>query len=144
MVTKAIVEQIVTPYSIKVRIPLFDSIIGQKGATQTIYLNEASICSLPNTLNQVNIGDIVYVAFEDNDISKPVIIGHLYKDSADATYYDLSVRIFNTTSNTHLCKDTWIGDVNPEEINMLKGVNANLQNQLDDIKERLTNLERGN
>lgn len=38
---------------------------------------EASVCGIPGIVNYIHVNDIVYVGFEDNDMGKPVILGHL-------------------------------------------------------------------
>ena len=38
---------------------------------------EAAVCGIPGIVNYIHVNDIVYVGFEDNDMGKPVILGHL-------------------------------------------------------------------
>lgn len=45
--------------------------------TLSEFTMEASICGVPGIQNYINVGDIVYVGFEDNDMGKPIILGHL-------------------------------------------------------------------
>lgn len=141
MITKGIVEEILTPYSIRVRLPLLDGIKESRQGVQTSDLGVAIISSLPNSANIVSVGDIVIVGFEDEDLGKPIILGHLYKETASETQMDLTLRKLNTTSSTILSEDTTIGDVTKDEIKMLKNIRFNIQNQLDNITERLDALE---
>ena len=98
MITKAIVVQIVPPNKFKVRIPIFNGFSGQQGAVPDEYLSDATLCTLPNSDNIINVGDIVYVAFEDNDAGRPVILGHLYTGTSKTnTIIDLNVRELNVT-----------------------------------------------
>ena len=98
MITKAIVTQLVPPNKFKVRIPIFDGFSGQQGAVSDEHLSNATLCTLPNSDNVINVGDIVYVAFEDNDAGRPVILGHLYTGTSKTnTIIDLSVRELNVT-----------------------------------------------
>ena len=91
MITKAIVTQLVPPNKFKVRIPIFDGFSGQQGAVSDEHLSNATLCTLPNSDNVINVGDIVYVAFEDNDAGRPVILGHLYTGTSKTnTIIDLS------------------------------------------------------
>lgn len=45
--------------------------------TVSDFTMEASVCGIPGILNYIHVNDIVYVGFEDNDMGKPVILGHL-------------------------------------------------------------------
>lgn len=141
MITKAIVEEILTPYSARVRVPIFDAIAGAKDATETQFLSTCAVCGLPKQGNTLSVGDVVYVSFEDNDISKPVIIGHLVYEQDSPNYVDLTVRLFTTTSTTKLNEDTYIGEILPKEIKALKGITGNIQRQLNILDERIKKLE---
>lgn len=137
MITKGIVEDIINPYSVKVRLPLLDGIKGGKQSVSTADLSPATICSLPNSANNISVGDIVFVGFEDYDISKPVILGHLYRETGDSTLIDASFRQLSTSSTTKLSKYTSIGDISSDEIFTLKNIRFNIQNQIDDINSAL-------
>lgn len=136
MVTKGIVEEIIDTYSVRVRLPIYDSIENTKEATASKDLSIAVFSTFPNVDNLVNVGDVVWVSFEDDDISKPVIIGHLYKEHKENDVLsDLNVRKFNTNALTKLNENTYIGEITPNEIKMLGGVESNIQLQLNNIKE---------
>ena len=137
MLTKGIVEKVITPYKVKVRLPVFDGIEGTRNATETNELSEAIICSLPNSGNLVNIGDIVIIGFEDNDTSKPIILGHLFKETDNNTLVNLKVGALETTGATKLSKDTHIGEIKPKEIEALSGISSNIQGQIDNITNNL-------
>lgn len=94
MITKAIVVSKV-PNSSKytVRIPILDGIQGGNISTPDGLLAQATVCTLPNVKNVVNPGDIVYVEFEENDMGRPVILGHLYQENSKTnTCIDLQLR----------------------------------------------------
>lgn len=141
MVTKAIVDEILTPYLIKVRIPLIDGAENSRDGTLKENLCESTICSLPNSSNLVSIGDIVYVAFEDGDYAKPVIIGHLIKESKNIVYPDIESRVFKVYSMADLPKETTIGSVLPIEIEKLSGIKSNIQKQIDYLQEQINALK---
>ena len=82
MITKAIVEEIVSPYQVKIRIPLLDRVESSPMSTNTSDLNTATICSLPNCYMNVQVGDVVFVGFEDNTYYKAVVLGHLCRQAA--------------------------------------------------------------
>lgn len=94
MITKAIVDsKVPNTNRWRVRIPILDGIAGGMTSTPSILLPEATLCTLPNAKNVVNPGDIVFVAFEENDMGKPVILGHLYQEESKTnTCIDLQLR----------------------------------------------------
>ena len=139
MITKGIVEHIIDNSHIKVRMPIIDGLKDIKQSTPTELLSEATICTLPNSNNIIQEGDIVFIGFEDNDIGKPIILGHLFKESS--TYVDLTLRNLEVNSTCFLPAETSIGDINPTLIKMLSGTTSNIQGQLDEIKDRLNKLE---
>lgn len=75
MVTKAIIKSINRAGNrCIVRMPLFES------ASESSHVEaEALISITPGLFNNLFVGDIVYVAFEENALEKPIIIGKLYK-----------------------------------------------------------------
>lgn len=142
MITKGIVESIVDKYSIKVRLPIFDKAKDTKNATPTQDLNNATICTLPNSEGQLSEGDIVFVGFEDNDTSKPIILGQLYRDIDQQTLMSLTLGALTTTSTTNLNKLTTIGDVKSNEIECLVGIKSNIQQQLNEIISRIDEITK--
>lgn len=139
MITKGIIENIIDATHVKVRMPVIDGLKGIKQSTPTEFLSEATICALPNSNNNIQEGDIVFIGFEDNDIGKPIILGHLFKESS--TYIDLTLRNLQVNSTCTLPAETSIGNITPTLIKMLNGATSNIQGQLDELKERLNKLE---
>lgn len=139
MITKGIVVEVINNYQAKVRLPIFNSIASSKEGTPDSQLNIATICSLPNCNNVVQKEDIVFVGFEDNDISKPIILGHLNRENMGETYSSLDLTNFKTVGTTTLSSDTNIGDVKANEIGCLKGLQGNIQTQLNNTKNLLNN-----
>ena len=80
MIQKAIVEAILNDYQVKVRIPKYDK-MSYDGASYKD-LSTGIICSTPGTLVNYSKGDVVLVAFENDEISKPVVLGLLYTDKS--------------------------------------------------------------
>lgn len=73
MITRAIIEE--TDLSIgkvRVRIPILED-------TRNSYANTlwASIIYIPGLNVDYKVGDVVEVAFEDNDLGKPIVLGFL-------------------------------------------------------------------
>ena len=131
MVTKGIITEVISDYKAKVRIPLYDSVESAKGSTLDKDLSIATVCTLPNLTHPVDVGDVVYVSFEDGDKSKPVILGHLHKENKTKTKVNLDVGNITTNSTTQLGYQTSIGNIRPAEIATLSGVKDNIQNQID-------------
>ena len=141
MVTKAIVESIDNIYSIKVRIPILDS--GKEFTDATLYnnLSEATVCLPPRASYIPQIGDIVFVAFEDNDKGKPIIIGCLFKESGNTSQINIELNDLKVNSKSVLSNNTTIGDITYEEIKYLAGLKQSVQSTFNNIETRLKNLE---
>ena len=144
MVTKAIIESINDTYSVKVRIPLLDSVGDYSDATPSAELSDAIVCTLPRTSYIPEIGDIVIVTFEDNDLGKPIIIGCLFKDSGNLSQINSELNSLKVVANTTLSKDVNIGDISYKELQYLSGLKQNLQGTINNILSRLDNLEGNN
>ncbi len=141
MITKGIVEKINENHKAVVRIPLFDSIEDSREGIETKDLSEAIICVLPNSTNVVSVGDIVIVGFEENDISKPIILGHLYKETANETQINLTLNSLKVTSNVVLPNDTNIGQVKPNELAKLNGLKDNVQLRMNYLQDEIDKIK---
>lgn len=141
MVTKAIVESIEDIYSIKVRIPILDSGAEYTDGTTYNNLSEAVVCTLPRASFVPEIGDIVFVAFEDNDKGKPIIIGCLFKENGNTSQINIIANDLTTTGKTTLSDSITIGDISYSELKYLEGLRQNIQSTFENIDERLKRLE---
>lgn len=141
MVTKAIIESVEDIYSVKVRMPTLDSIPEYAGATSVNELSDAIICTLPRSSYIPEVGDIVIVAFEDNDLGKPIILGCLFKETNNISQVNLEVNDLKVTSHVSLSKDIDIGDISYNELKYLIGLKQNIQSTIDNILERLNKIE---
>lgn len=139
MITKAIVEEVLSPYQVRIRIPLLDRASHTPLATKTENLNTATICTLPNCYINVQVGDIVFVAFEDNTSYKAVILGHLSKE-ATTSYADLILNNLTVMTSTHLSNDTYIGNITPTQLLYLSDITDSVQGQLDSLKQNQERL----
>lgn len=134
MITKGIVEEL-KGYQAKVRLPIYDGLANTKNATANENLSYATVCITTNLNNSLNVGDIVYVSFEDNDKGKPVILGQLYKEEmntlADIKLNSANINQLTINKNVSLPQNTSIGSISSKEIAALSGVKDNIQNQID-------------
>ena len=71
--------------------PTLDSIPEYAGATSVNELSDAIICTLPRSSYIPEVGDVVIVAFEDNDLGKPIILGCLFKETNNISQVNLEV-----------------------------------------------------
>ena len=134
MITKGIVEEL-KGYQAKVRLPIYDGLANTKNATSNENLSYATVCVTTNLNNSLNVGDIVYVSFEDNDKGKPVILGQLYKEEmntlADIKLNSANINQLTVNKNASLPQNTSIGSILSKEIAALSGIKDNIQNQID-------------
>ena len=143
MISRAIIEQKVTPYEYKVRIPTIDRVQTSTLHTKTSDLSIA-VASLPKGIsNNLDVGDIVFVAFENNDMSSPVIIGQLYREALvkDQQGPLLNCRILEVTDKVTLPTNIIIGNIDYKKLFYLDNVTSDIQNQLDILKSKINNLE---
>ena len=129
--TRAIVEGMVDDFHYRVRIPVLNKIAAAIGATPVEELSIATIAVAPGVSPKFRSGDIVFVEFEEGDTSKPVIVGSLFNtlDSqivSDAKFDSLLVNV-----NTTLQRETQIGEVTADNIANIKGLNTNVQCEID-------------
>ena len=140
MITRGIVEKLLDRYTIKVRMPLLNRMKQNSNSILSDDLNEAVVSVPPNFDPNINVGDVVFVAFEDNNFGKPVVIGYLYRSNMTPTYGDIILNSINVKIAANLSADTTIGDVSSTNISYLKGVTSNIQGQLNSLKDSDTIL----
>lgn len=125
--TRAIIESKVDNYHYKIRIPLLNKLSSSIGATPTSELATATLSVLPGNSPSFKTGDIVYVAFEEGDTSKPVILGSLLNDAAYRVASDIHTNSLIVDVNAELPADTQIGQVSADSISYLQGLSLNAQ-----------------
>lgn len=134
MLTKALVDKVISKNEIRIRIPVLDKISSADTSTKNDNLYIATICSLPNFSYNLRQNDIVYVEFEDNIIDRPVIIG-LQKNSS--TKVDGEVLSILVNGLSKIKNINSIGKVSFNEIGYLENLNINVQDSLNKYNEYL-------
>jgi len=136
---RAIIQSIDSNYQVTVRIPFYDYAEDSLGSTTNSKLYKASICTMPGCKPAYVVGDIVYVDFENNDLSKPVVLGVLYREGSLSSL-DISCQSMTSEISTTLSSDTTIGNITKDEIKSLSRVSDNIQYQIATLQEMLKQL----
>lgn len=141
MLTKAYIEEVISNYEVKVRIPVLDSLSGYSQSTRVSDLSTAIFCTLPNCSYYPAIGDVVIVGFEDSDASKPIILGCLFKEDGNLSKVGINLGDLSAESTISLSKNISIGDISYTQLeNLLKSVSV-INERLSAIENRLDTLE---
>ena len=118
MITKGIIKELPVGDNNKyiVEIPIFSSAGMTKNDLDASYM-EATLCYQPGILNSFNVGDVVFIGFEDNKKYKPIILGKLflYEDVNDNRGYAL-LQNLEVNGNSILSKDTSLGDITVDKL----------------------------
>lgn len=136
MITKAIIEKIISNRSYKVRIPILDKI--QSASLSNDSLQTAYVSSQLNNGMNLTVGDIVFIDFEDNSHFSPVILGTLYTSNNLKSNPDIDFNSLEVSNSATLPSDVFIGDdITYENIVCLKNSEKNIQLQLDELLNSL-------
>lgn len=135
MITKAyIVEKQDNLY--RVRIPLFHGLEGTANYTPNNELPFASVCIPLQVTNPYNVGDIVYVGFEDNNTAEPIILGLLYLEEPRDNITTLTLQNLKVNNQTTLNENTTIGNTSANDISLLQNARENIQAQIDILNNK--------
>ena len=138
MITKAIIKEKVGN-KFKVRIPLFES----AGNLNEIIFT-ATVCYEPGNLEAYNLGDIVFVAFENNEIKKPVIIGKLYLGEEENPRAEFLAAKLNISTSAVLPANTSIGNITPEELYTAIKNNDSFEYRIEQLEKKINDLINNN
>jgi hypothetical protein len=141
MITRGIVEEVIDRYKVRVRLPLLDGVDGGNSHKTKDELRTMVICTLPRVDLNLQVKDIVFVAFEDYDETNAVVLGCLFRENASSTLASINAANLYVEGGAELPRCTSIGQVTADEIGYLSGVNDNIQKQLNSIFDRLKTLE---
>lgn len=92
-----------------ITIPILDGASSKedfRGVNQRL----ATICSLPGCIPRYAQGDVVFVDFEQDNMSEPIIIGSLMSSKSNTSVIDLYADSLTVDVNTQLPEDTFIED----------------------------------
>lgn len=143
MITKAIIEEILdNGYHARVRIPIYHKAANSPSCTPFNQLPVASICCEPGSMPALKKGDIVFVAFQEDLVSQPVIVGMLFRKD-DNSKTNLRVSSLQVDVNTMLSGETTIGDTSINDLKNIKNTKGNLQAQIDLLEQKLNILISG-
>lgn len=141
MITRGIVEEVVDRYNVKVRLPLLDGVENSSQRKSSKDIRTMVICSLPRVDLNLQVNDIVFVAFEDYDETNAVVLGCLFRENASSTLANINAMSLYVEGGAVLPQSTSIGDVTDMEISYLSGLTDNIQKQLNSIVDRIATLE---
>lgn len=136
MITRGIVENISEDDGIKrylVRLPIFNGSSTSPGATPSEELQWAICADTVGVSGTINVGDSVFVGFENNDMSMPLILGSLIGND---DFVSFSGKSLNIDGSARLPKNTNIGDIS---YNTLSGVVRYWRNSKNANASSLTN-----
>jgi hypothetical protein len=136
MITKATIEEKIDKYKFRVRIPIYNKQKDAVFATPTNELDVALVCTLPGCDVNYQVGDVVYVGFDDAQDYEPVILGLLYREKDTGTLMSITAESLKTKVSTDLSPHTSIGDIDEFNIKALYGANNSLQKEIDRLKRK--------
>lgn len=141
MLTKAIVTDIIDKYKIKLDIPLLK--VNNTGGTDNPY---AIVCSPPNVNTTFRPGDVVIVGFEDNNYSKPVIIGFLYKEISPNSTIDMKVNTVSIDADLTVGGESYPVIIKKLQNNVIDLFTElrELKNSVNDMKQQIEELKTHN
>lgn len=107
MITRAIINKIdYESNKIRVRIPIYNGAQNSQGSTSDDDLSWASVMCLPGLTINYEVGDIVIVGFEDDDIGKPIILGYLKLANGESDKAKISANLDSLVVNDSLSTST--------------------------------------
>lgn len=114
MITKAVITEVSTlENKYIVNIPLFESPgVSSQTSKLSNTLFSATLSHEPSLTYAYNVGDVVFVSFEDDELDRPIILGKLYlTDEEIKDRGKLEVSTLKVHDQVTLPKSTIIGDI---------------------------------
>ena len=101
MIQKGIIAQVIDKYNYKVRIPKYDKIQSATYSVKTDDLASGIVCTIPGIDIAYSVNDVVLISFENGELSKPIILGLLYRDQTS----DSDISVGNVDSSLTSIRD---------------------------------------
>lgn len=101
MIQKGIIAQVIDKYNYKVRIPKYDKIQSATYSVKTDDLASGIVCTIPGIDIAYSVNDVVLISFENGEISKPIILGLLYRNQTS----DSDISVGNVDSSLTSIRD---------------------------------------
>lgn len=139
MVTKAVVVEVIDIYRARVRIPIYNQIEGAAAATPNDQLYIATISTSLGIRPAIKVDDVVFVAFEDNQLQQPIIIGALAREE-DNTSSNIHAQTLDVDVMASLPLDTTIGGVQGNNIKRVVETYNELENIVNQNIENIAKL----
>lgn len=133
---KGVIERVESNYSYRVRIPIIHKVENTPGAVATEDLPIAPVCTSPGINPTYQVGDIVWLDFENDEMGMPVIVGILYREEPSKAIADINCSSINVEVDTTLPEDTKIGATGYKSIQAL----PNIIDRINNIQEQLEYL----
>lgn len=138
MITKGIILETPEPNTnkYKVKIPVFQTTgLNLKGTSLDASVVDALLCYEPGNFQGYNVGDVVFLGFEENETSRAVILGKLYipneiKNFSSNNFIHSSSIIVDSVAT--LPESTTIGGI---KVSVIRGMLKELQM----LKENMIN-----
>ena len=145
MTTKAYITEIVDKKTVKIRMPLFNKIEGVSGSTPNSELYSATLCYQGGVIPSYEIGDVVFVQFEDNYLDRPIVMGKLKNTTStkeDDGLPDIYCNTLNVTGAVTMGEETKIGDIEYAAIKCLDGTENNIKQSFSDVDTEFSELHK--
>lgn len=131
--TRAFIEGKVDDFHYRVRIPILNKLDSSVGATPTKELAIATIATPPGISPKFKNGDLVFIEYEEQDTSKPVIVGRMFNTLTSSIVSDAQFDSVQVSVNAHLPNDSTVGNNNSQNLKYLNGLTTNVQTNLDTL-----------
>lgn len=125
-----IVEKVGSKY--RVRVPIYHGIEGSANYVVDKNLPLAPVSTFTKIVEPFVNGDIVFVIFENDDKNLPIILGLVNNEDVDRFPKDITmINKLVVSGEAQLPKSTVIGSVTDTQIQHLKNVAADVQEQIN-------------
>ena len=135
MLTKGYIQAVLSPHLVRVRLPVFNKVENVQGATPVEELATASICTLPHFIQNPQVGDIVFVDFEEDLYSHPVVLGYLSIENNRPNFVCATLDDLTALGKTRLGTDTNIGEIEYKNIATLKGMEKLITEEFNSVRQ---------